>query len=156
MVQVLTRKTIVTGAGRHRRRVTRSVVAYRTALHGTADRHGRFTAHLRIAYSLASLAPARLTVAALKGCSSAAHTLGLTILPRSQASVLRSVTPRYLATGHTLLVGIGTVARAQVTGALQGGTKKVVAGKGRLRRHVVRPVVLYQATANVNHRMAAR
>jgi hypothetical protein len=55
MVQVLTRKTIVTGAGRHRRRVTRSVVASGTALHGTADRHGRFTARLRIAYPLATI-----------------------------------------------------------------------------------------------------
>jgi hypothetical protein len=69
------------------------------------------------------------------------------ILPRSQASFIGSVTPRYLATGHTLLVGIGTVARARVTVALQGVTKKVVAGKGRLRQHVVRTVVLYQATA---------
>jgi hypothetical protein len=94
MVQVLTQKTIVSGAGRQRRRVTRSVVAYRTALHGTADRHGRFTARLRIAYRLASLAPARLTVTALKGCSSAAHTLVLTILPRSHPSFMRSVTPR--------------------------------------------------------------
>jgi aryl-phospho-beta-D-glucosidase BglC (GH1 family) len=131
MVQVLTRKTIVTGAGRHRRRVTRSVVAYRTALHGTADRHGRFTARLRIAYPLASLAPARLTVTALKGCRSAAYTLGLTILPRSQPSVIRSVTPRYLASGHTLLVG----------------RRSSWPAKGRLRRHVVRTVVLYQATA---------
>ena len=131
MVQVLTRKTIVTGAGRHRRRVTRSVVAYRTALHGTADRHGRFTARLRIAYRLASLAPARLTVTARKGCRSAAYTLGLTILPRSQPSVIRSVTPRYLASGHTLLVG----------------RRSSWPAKGRLRRHVVRTVVLYQATA---------
>jgi hypothetical protein len=105
MVQVLTQKTIVSGAGRQRRRVTRSVVAYRTALHGTADRHGRFTARLRIAYRLGSLAPARLTVTALKGCSSVAHTLGLTVLPRSHPSFIRSVTPRYQAAGHTLLTG---------------------------------------------------
>jgi aryl-phospho-beta-D-glucosidase BglC (GH1 family) len=82
MVQVVTRKTDVTGAGRHRQQVTRSIVTYRTALRGTADRHGRFTARLRIAYRLA--APARLVVTALKGCSSAADTLGLAIRPRSR------------------------------------------------------------------------
>src|SRR5205085_2969460 len=86
MVQVVTRKTILTGTGLQRRRVTRSVVAYRAALRGTADQHGRLTARLRIAYRLARLAPARLTVTALKGCSSAAHTLGLMLrqsaLPR--------------------------------------------------------------------------
>jgi hypothetical protein len=147
MVQVLARKTIVTGAGRHRRRVAQSVVAYRTALHGTADRHGRFTARLRIAYRLASLAPARLTVTALKGCSSAAHTLGLTIRPRPQQPLVRSVTPRYLAATHTLLVAIDTLPRARVTVTLQVVTKKViVAGQGRFRRRVVRTVVLYRST----------
>jgi hypothetical protein len=147
MMQVVTQKTLITGTGRHRRRVTRSVVVYRTALHGTADRHGRFTARLRIAYRPARMAPARLSVTALKGCSSAAHTVGLTILPRSQPSFIESVTPRYLAAGRTLLVRIGTVARARVTVALQVVTKKaVVAGKGRPRR-VVRTVVLYQTTA---------
>jgi hypothetical protein len=148
MMQVVTQKTLVTGTGRHRRRVTRSVVLYRTALRGTADRHGRFTARLRIAYRLSMLAPARLTVTALKGCSSAAHTVGLTILPRSQPSFIRSVTPSYLASGRTLLVRIGTVARARVTVALQVVTKKaVVAGKGRPHQRVVRTVVLYQTTA---------
>jgi endoglucanase len=44
MLQVVTRKTIATGARRQRRQGTRSIMAYRTALRGTADRHGRFTA----------------------------------------------------------------------------------------------------------------
>ena len=147
MVQVVTRKTILTGTGRQRRPVTRSVVAYRTALRGTADRHGRLTARLRIAYRLARLAPARLTVTALKGCSSAAHTLGLTIRPRPQQPLIRSVTPRYRAATHTLLVGIDTLPRARVTVTLQVVTKKViVAGQGRSRRRVVRTVVLYRST----------
>jgi hypothetical protein len=135
MVQVVTRKMIVIGAGRHRRRVTRPVVAYRAALRGTADRHGRFTARLRIGYRLARLAPARLTVTALKGCRSAAHTLGLTIRPRPQQPLLRRVTPRYLAPTHTLLVGIDTLPRARVTVTLQLVRQKViVAGRGRSRR----------------------
>jgi hypothetical protein len=147
MVQVVVaRKTIVTGAGRHRRQVTRSIVAYRAALRGTADRHDRFTARLRIAYRLARLAPARLTVTALKGCSSAAHTLGLTIRPRSRQPLVRGVRPRYLAATHTLLVGIATLPRARVTVTLQLVRQKViVAGRGRSRR-VVQTVVLYRST----------
>ncbi|HKC73208.1 MAG TPA: cellulase family glycosylhydrolase, partial [Chloroflexota bacterium] len=147
MVQVVTRKTIVTGAGRHRRQVTRSIVAYRAALRGTADRHGRFTARLRIAYRLARLAPARLTVTALKGCSSAAHTLALTIRPRSQQPLVTRVTPRYLAATHTLLVGIDTLPRARVTVTLSLVRQKIiVTGRGRSRRRVVRTVVLYLST----------
>jgi hypothetical protein len=147
MVQVVKRKTIVTGAARHRRRVTRSMVVYRTARRGTADRHGRFTARLRIAYRLARLAPARLTVTALKGCSSAAATLGLTIRPRSRQPLLTRVTSRYLAATHTLLVGIDTLPRARVTVTVQLVRQKVIlAGRGRSRR-VVRTVVLYRSTA---------
>jgi hypothetical protein len=161
MVQVVTRKTIVIGAGRHRRRVTRPVVAYRAALRGTADRHGRFTARLRIAYRRAGPAPARLTVTALKGCRSTAHTLGLTIRPRPQQPLLRRVTPRYLAATHTLLVGNDTLPRAQVTVTLQVVRRKViVAGQGRSRRRVVRAVVLYRSTvtgtANAHGHVTAR
>jgi hypothetical protein len=127
--------------------VTRSIVAYRTALRGTADRHGRFTARLRIGHRLARLAPAQLTVTALKGCSSAADTLGLTIRSRPQQPLVRSVTPRYLAATHTLLVGVDAVPRARATVRLQVVTQKViVAGQGRSRRRVVRTVVLSRST----------
>ena len=147
IAQVVARKTIMTGAGRHRRRVTRSIVVYKTARRGTADRHGRFTARLRIAYRPARLAPAHLTVTALKGCSSAAATLGLTIRPRPRQPLVTRVTSRYLAATHTLLVGIDTQPRARVTATVQLVRQKVImAGRGRSRR-VMRTVVLYRSTA---------
>ena len=59
-MQVVTRKVAVNGQGKHRRRVTRTVVLYQATSQGTANRRGQFTGKLRITYTSAK------PVAALK------------------------------------------------------------------------------------------
>jgi hypothetical protein len=80
-VQVITTKVVVTGKGKHRKRVTRTRVLYRTSTRGTADVHGRFTGHLRITYRPANPTQAHVLVSVHRGRLTATRTLTFTIQP---------------------------------------------------------------------------
>ena len=80
-LQVTTKRTSYTGSGKKRRRVTRTVVLYRTAARGIVDRHGTYTARLRVTYKVKRATGASvIATATLYGVTTTrAH--GVAILP---------------------------------------------------------------------------
>jgi hypothetical protein len=80
-VQIVAQKVVVTGQGRHRTRVTHTVVLYQARLQGTANGRGQFSGTVRITYRPAKSVPARLTVTVRMAQRMASRTVGVTILP---------------------------------------------------------------------------
>ena len=80
-LQVTARRTTYTGSGKKRRRVTRTVLLYHTAVRGMVDRHGTYTARLHVTYKVKNATGASvITTATLYGVT-ATRARGVTILP---------------------------------------------------------------------------
>lgn len=86
VLEVVTKKVIVTGKGRHRKRTVKTTVLYRVRLHGTADVHGQLTERIRIAYRPARTVQARLTGLAQLARRSATRTSWVLIRPQLRPS----------------------------------------------------------------------
>ena len=80
-LQVTAKRTSYTGSGKKRHRVTRTVVLYHTAVRGMVDRHGTYTARLRVTYKVKKATGASvITTATLYGVT-ATRARGVAILP---------------------------------------------------------------------------
>jgi hypothetical protein len=78
----VTRTTVVvTGRGKHRKKVKRVRVLYRTATQGMADRKGRFTGRLHITYRVTRPVAAQLMITVHAARVTTGHTLRVTIQP---------------------------------------------------------------------------
>jgi hypothetical protein len=144
---VLTTKTTVTGKGKHRKSVQRTVVAYQLVSRGIADAQGRLTRTLHVTYTPSKPVQAGLTVTASTANGSAARTGHVTITPRHALALVVAALARRVVSGHMLVLHLHTAAHAHVVATLQVvATKIVVSGKGKHRKRVTHTVVLYQVT----------
>lgn len=80
-LRVTTTKLSFTGAGKHRKRVTRTVVLYQVGGRGNADKHGQFGGRVRVAYKPAKPVQATLTVTVRAGRATTTRAARVTILP---------------------------------------------------------------------------
>lgn len=80
-LQVVTKKTVVTGKGTHRKRVTRTTVLYRLRQHGVAGAKGHFVARLHVVYNPHTATRASLIATARISHSPATRTTTVTIQP---------------------------------------------------------------------------
>jgi predicted outer membrane repeat protein len=155
-LDVVATQVVTHGKGAHRTRTTRRIVLYHTALHGSADAHGRFTAQMPVAYQPLSPVVATLTVRATTPCSTATRQTPLTVLP------LRIVvTPGRVAGGGTLTIVLRTGRAGHVSITLEvAATRETIVGQGTQRHHVRQRVVLYRllvsGTADRTGRFARR
>jgi hypothetical protein len=81
LVQVLTTRTIVTGRGKQRTKVTHVVVLYQLILHGNATAHGQFTGHARVTYKPSGRVQAGLVVTAQLAGTTSSGTAHVTLKP---------------------------------------------------------------------------
>ncbi|MCA1599100.1 MAG: hypothetical protein LC769_08785, partial [Chloroflexi bacterium] len=80
-LQVTVRRTVTIGKGKKTVHTTRTVVLYHTAVRGMVDRHGTYTARLRVTYKVKKATGASvITTATLYGVT-ATRTRGVAILP---------------------------------------------------------------------------
>lgn len=80
-LQVVAKKTVVTGKGKHRKRVTRTTVLYRLRQHGVAGAKGHFVARLRVTYNPHTATRASLIATARISHSPVTRTTTVTIQP---------------------------------------------------------------------------
>lgn len=81
MIQVIKKTIVVSGRGKHRKRITRTVVLYRTTRQSTVDAHGHLTTNVRIYYRTSRAVQALVSVVARLAHDSATRTAGVTIQP---------------------------------------------------------------------------
>ena len=84
-VQVVAKTAVVTGKGRHRKRIIHAVVLYHAQLQGAANGRGQFNGTVRITYRPAKPVPAHLTVTVRMARRMVSRTVGVTILPGHNA-----------------------------------------------------------------------
>ncbi len=80
-LQVVKAKTIVVGEGKHRKRIVRSVVLYRTTVKGAVNSSGWLARTLHITYKVMKPVAARIVVSARKGRDTNTRTTVVTIRP---------------------------------------------------------------------------
>lgn len=80
-LQVVGQKVTLTGKGKKRPRIVRTVVLYQATFQATADAHGKVTVYAPIKYKTAKTVTAAMLVTARNGCATAARKGRVTILP---------------------------------------------------------------------------
>lgn len=133
----------VSGKGKHRKRVSHTVVIFRASTHGGADGHGQFTGRLAVTYKPKEPLPAILTVSVHRGKSAKSYKAHLMIQP--PPFITLGVKPGAVASGGTLTISVRTVANAHIVALLfVTGNKVVVTGTGKQRKRVTEQVEVYQ------------
>lgn len=143
-LQVSTTQVKVTGKGKHRKRVSHTVVLYKAATHGGADSHGQYTGVLSVHYKPANPVPAILTVSTRFGKKSKSYQAHVTIQPSHPPILTASVRPGSVLAGGNLTISVHTAPNAQVTALLFiTGNKTTVTGTGKNRKTITGQVVVY-------------
>lgn len=139
-LQVLARKIVYSGTGKHRKRVTRTVVLYQTALHVTPGRRGIVTIRGSVGYRASKPMHGQLVVMGREGCGAATRTAGLTVLPPPPPLAVTLSRKRVSSSG-VLAVTIHTAPGAHVSITLRVPGTRVI-GHGSHAHRVA--VTLYQ------------
>jgi hypothetical protein len=137
---VLTRKILYSGTGKHRKRVTRTVVLYQSPLHVTPGRRGTFTIRGRVGYRASKPMQGQLVVTGREGCGAATRAAGLTVLPPPPPLAVTLSRKRVSSSG-TLAVTVHTAPGAHVSVTLRVPGTRVI-GHGSHAHRVA--VTLYQ------------
>jgi len=144
--QVTTIRISYTGSGKHRHRLTRTVVLYNVVQRVQADRHGAFSARLRITYQTKKPVKAGILVtvsARHRTVTAARSTASINILP----PLLTVAIPRTITGGDILRLSGQTLPNGQVGVSFQVTTIRITyTGSGKQRRRVTRIVMLYSAS----------
>ncbi len=80
-LRVATTKIVATGKGKHIKHTTRITVLYHVSGQGAADKHGRFSGRVRVAYAPTKPTLATLTVIVSTRSGTTTHTVSVTIKP---------------------------------------------------------------------------
>lgn len=91
-VKVQQKKTVFTGKGKKRKKVTRMVTLYQATAHGKTGKKGQVSPRLHVTYRPSKSVTAQVSVATAKGCSHATRSTHVSILPAHKKSTAKKHT----------------------------------------------------------------